>query len=106
MPITAPRLAESSNLRYDWKDQCNWWSRKENDAFSALTITFDNETTGSIFLDGGAGDDTFYANYEALLEGKLSIDGNTGVDMVDVRTTATNSALTFNDADMFSNMKG
>ncbi|ABB44478.1 Hemolysin-type calcium-binding region [Sulfurimonas denitrificans DSM 1251] len=60
---------------------------------------------GDVNLIGGSGNDTFYANYEALLAGKLNIDGGSGSDMVDVRTTQTNAALTFNDADIFNNIE-
>ena len=79
-------------------------SKNFNDIFVDSDLS-DGDDSGKINLIGGTGNDTFYANYEALLAGKLSIDGNTGIDMVDVRTTATNSALTFNDPDMFSNIE-
>jgi len=75
-----------------------------NDTFYAHLDKF-SVMTGQMNLDGGAGDDTFFANYEALLAGKLNIDGGSGVDMVDVRTTQTNTTLTFNDVDMFSNIQ-
>ena len=61
--------------------------------------------TGDVNLIGGKGNDTFYANYEALLDGKLNIDGKDGVDIVDVRTTQTSSTLAFNDADIFNNIE-
>jgi Ca2+-binding RTX toxin-like protein len=63
------------------------------------------DESSNINVIGGAGNDTFRANYEALLAGKLTIDGGVGSDMVDVRTATTSSTLTFDEADMFSNIE-
>ncbi|EQB34473.1 hypothetical protein M947_10730 [Sulfurimonas hongkongensis] len=64
------------------------------------------DVSSDINVTGGAGNDTFYANYEALLAGKLNIDGGNGSDIVDLRTTQTNSStINLNDAGMFSNIE-
>jgi len=64
------------------------------------------DASSDINVTGGAGDDRFYANYEALLAGKLNIDGGSGIDLVDVRTTLpNNSTLNFNDSNIFSNIE-
>jgi Ca2+-binding RTX toxin-like protein len=64
------------------------------------------DASSDINATGGAGNDTFLANYEALLAGKLNIDGGSGVDLVDVRTLLpNNSTLNFNDSNIFSNIE-
>ncbi|MCK9490501.1 MAG: hypothetical protein M0Q24_00305 [Sulfurimonas sp.] len=67
------------------------------------------DSTAKINLIGGTGNDSFYTNFEALLAGKLTVDGKSGSDIVDIRTDATNTTFTFNDASdasgMFSNIE-
>ncbi|OHD98880.1 MAG: hypothetical protein A3K14_03320 [Sulfurimonas sp. RIFCSPLOWO2_12_FULL_36_74] len=63
------------------------------------------DVNGEINFIGGTGNDIFYVDYTALNAGKLNIDGGAGSDLVDIRTTLANSTLTFNDADMFSNIE-
>ncbi len=55
---------------------------------------------------GGSGNDTFYVDYTAIRDGKLSIDGAGGADRVDIRTFTQN--VDFTDAgyhDLFSNIE-
>lgn len=54
---------------------------------------------------GGTGNDIFYVDYTALRDGKLSIDGAGGSDIVDVRTALTSNSLIFDDANMFANIE-
>nr|WP_321265544.1 calcium-binding protein [uncultured Sulfurimonas sp.] len=73
-------------------------------SFYAHNKDFD-DVAGDIDFIGGAGNDTFYANYEALLAGKINIEGGVGSDEVDVRTSQTNATLDFNLSDMFNNIE-
>lgn len=65
----------------------------------------DSANDGIINFIGGSGNDIFYVDYTALEDGKLSIDGSGGSDIVDIRTTLSGSSLTFDDADVFANIE-
>jgi len=75
-----------------------------SDTFSGHNKNFDN-VAGEINFIGSNANDTFLANFEALLDGKLTIDGGSGSDMVDVRTTKINETLIFDKVDMFKNIE-
>ena len=90
----------------DMTGQINLEGGNGDDIFYLYQDSSDfTDMTGKINMAGGESNDTFYANYEALLDGKLTIDGGSGSDMVDVRTTKTNETLTFDKVDMFKNIE-
>lgn len=73
-------------------------------SFYAHNKDFSN-VDGEINLIGGSGNDYFYADYQALSDGKIKVDGGAGSDMVDVRTTISGDTLTFDSADSFANIE-
>ncbi len=76
-------------------------------SFYAHNKNFDDidADDGHINFIGGSGNDIFYVDYTALRDGKLSVDGAGGSDLVDIRTALDSSSLTFDDADMFANIE-
>lgn len=65
----------------------------------------DSDNDGIVNFIGGGGNDTYYVDYTALDLEKLSVEGGGGNDIVDIRTTLTNSSLTLDDTQIFADIE-